>query len=210
MMGKPRASTEHGALVKTIKETLRVAATSVAYVFFTSYRPWKKELDEKFFDIARSAGFEVEQIAERRLEKPLFDNDPGDLEIQKTVRGFAVRWPKSVCGGVEEVDALHVPLQAANPPPGDNTMPSLKGDGLRSHVACAHPQPSTPVYLRRRSHDPSMLRCAPQCARWQMPHDRTVRLSSPHHRGPSDRNHDDEATLAHDFPGFQAQFILAN
>ena len=85
---------EHGALVKTIQEILRPAPESVAYVFFTSYRPWKKELDEKFFDVARDAGFEVEQIAERRLEKPLFEGDPGDLEVQKTVRGFTVRWPK--------------------------------------------------------------------------------------------------------------------
>ncbi|KAI5464695.1 hypothetical protein BGZ63DRAFT_412216 [Mariannaea sp. PMI_226] len=84
---------EHGALVKTIRETMRKSRDSVAYVFFTSYRPWKKEADEKFFDIAREEGFEVEQIAERRLDKPLFDNDPGDLDIQKTVRGFAVRWP---------------------------------------------------------------------------------------------------------------------
>lgn len=88
---------EHGALVKTIRETLRRAADSVAYVFFTSYRPWKKAADEKFFDIAREQGFLVEQVAERRLDKPLFDNDPGDLDVQKTVRGFAVRWPAAAC-----------------------------------------------------------------------------------------------------------------
>lgn len=89
---------EHGALVKTIKETLARRRESVAYVFFTSYRPWKQALDMKFFDVAREAGLDVEQVAERRLEKPLFENDPGDLEVQKTVRGFAVRWPE----GVEE------------------------------------------------------------------------------------------------------------
>lgn len=83
---------EHGALVKTIRETLHRSRESVAYVFFTSYRPWKKAMDEKFFDIAREQGFDVEQIAERKLDKPLFENDPGDLDIQKTVRGFAVRW----------------------------------------------------------------------------------------------------------------------
>ncbi|KAF4449410.1 nicotinamide N-methyltransferase [Fusarium albosuccineum] len=75
---------EHGALVKTIRETMRVSRDSVAYVFFTSYRPWKKELDERFFDVALEQGLEVEQIAERRLDKPLFENDPGDLEVQKT------------------------------------------------------------------------------------------------------------------------------
>ncbi|CAM1501989.1 Fc.00g039730.m01.CDS01 [Cosmosporella sp. VM-42] len=87
---------EHGSLVKTIKETLRPAPESVAYVFFTSYRPWKRELDEKFFDVARQAGFEVEQVAERRLEKPMFEDDPGDLDVQKMVRGFTVRWPNGV------------------------------------------------------------------------------------------------------------------
>ncbi|KAH7175886.1 hypothetical protein EDB81DRAFT_633394 [Dactylonectria macrodidyma] len=88
---------EHGAMVKTIRETLRKTRDSVAYVFFTSYRPWKKALDERFFDLAREQGFEVEQVSERRLDKPLFDNDPGDLDVQKTVRGFAVRWPTEAC-----------------------------------------------------------------------------------------------------------------
>ncbi|KAF7538325.1 hypothetical protein G7Z17_g12665 [Cylindrodendrum hubeiense] len=88
---------EHGAMIKTIRETLRKTRDSVAYVFFTSYRPWKKEMDERFFDIAREQGFEVEQVSERRLDKPLFDNDPGDLDVQKMVRGFAVRWPAEAC-----------------------------------------------------------------------------------------------------------------
>ncbi|KAM4062922.1 lysine methyltransferase [Hirsutella rhossiliensis] len=84
---------EHGALVKTIKETMRPGRASAAYVFFTSYRPWKQELDMGFFDVARAAGLEAEQVAERKLERPLFAGDPGDVEVQKTVRGFVVRWP---------------------------------------------------------------------------------------------------------------------
>ncbi|OPB36396.1 putative nicotinamide N-methyltransferase [Trichoderma guizhouense] len=87
---------EHGALVKTIRETMKVSRDSAAYVFFTSYRPWKKDLDMGFFDVAREAGFEVEQVLEKKLEKPLFENDPGDLDVQKTVKGFIVRWPESV------------------------------------------------------------------------------------------------------------------
>ncbi|PTB56040.1 hypothetical protein M431DRAFT_114615 [Trichoderma harzianum CBS 226.95] len=79
---------EHGALVKTIRETMKVSRDSAAYVFFTSYRPWKKDLDMGFFDVAREAGFEVEQVLEKKLEKPLFENDPGDLDVQKTVKGF--------------------------------------------------------------------------------------------------------------------------
>ncbi|KAH8124317.1 hypothetical protein ACSS6W_002422 [Trichoderma asperelloides] len=85
---------EHGALVKTIRETMRRSRDSAAYVFFTSYRPWKKDLDMGFFDVAREAGFEVEQVLEKKLEKPLFENDPGDLDVQKTVKGFIVRWPE--------------------------------------------------------------------------------------------------------------------
>lgn len=86
---------EHPDLVKTIRETMRVAPESVAYVFFTSYRPWKRELDLKFFDVAREAGFEVVQVAEKKLDQPLFENDPGDLDVQKTVSGFTVKWPAS-------------------------------------------------------------------------------------------------------------------
>lgn len=52
----------------------------------------------RFFDVARDAGLEVEQVAEERLEKPLFENDPGDIEVQKTVKGFVVRWPERACG----------------------------------------------------------------------------------------------------------------
>ncbi|KHO01734.1 phytanoyl-CoA dioxygenase [Metarhizium album ARSEF 1941] len=90
---------EHGALVKTIKETMRASRDSAAYVFFTSYRPWKQDLDMGFFDVARNAGLEVEQVSERRLEKPLFEGDPGDLEVQKTVRGFVARWRAEDCRG---------------------------------------------------------------------------------------------------------------
>ncbi|PNY29597.1 Protein N-methyltransferase NNT1 [Tolypocladium capitatum] len=87
---------EHGALVRTIQQTMRPSPDSAAYVFFTSYRPWKQDLDMGFFDVARAAGLAVEQVSERKLERPLFDGDPGDLEVQKTVKGFVVRWPETV------------------------------------------------------------------------------------------------------------------
>ncbi|QPG94465.1 Protein N-terminal and lysine N-methyltransferase efm7 [Epichloe festucae Fl1] len=88
---------EHGALVKTIRETMRRSRGSAAYVFFTSYRPWKQDLDMNFFDVARDAGLEVEQVSERKLEKPLFEGDPGDLDVQKTVKGFELRWRPQDC-----------------------------------------------------------------------------------------------------------------
>ncbi|KAJ6787540.1 hypothetical protein PWT90_02795 [Aphanocladium album] len=84
---------EHGMLVKTIREAMKETPESVAYVFFTSYRPWKRDLDMKFFDVAREAGLDVVRVEERKLDKPLFENDPGDLDTQKTVNGFEVRWP---------------------------------------------------------------------------------------------------------------------
>ncbi|KAF4595592.1 phytanoyl-CoA dioxygenase [Ophiocordyceps camponoti-floridani] len=84
---------EHGALVKTVLETLRRTPDARAYVFFTSYRPWKQHLDMAFFDVAREAGLCVEQVAERMLDRPLFDGDPGDVHVQRMVRGFAVSWP---------------------------------------------------------------------------------------------------------------------
>ncbi|XWW98689.1 hypothetical protein V2A60_006691 [Cordyceps javanica] len=84
---------EHGMLVKTIREAMATTAGAVAYVFFTSYRPWKRDLDMKFFDVAREAGLEVTRVEERKLDRPLFDNDPGDLDVQKTVNGFELRWP---------------------------------------------------------------------------------------------------------------------
>ncbi|OAA59466.1 hypothetical protein ISF_06401 [Cordyceps fumosorosea ARSEF 2679] len=84
---------EHGMLVRTIREAM-ARDGGVAYVFFTSYRPWKRDRDMKFFDVAREAGLEVVRVEERILDKPMFENDPGDLDVQKTVNGFEVRWPE--------------------------------------------------------------------------------------------------------------------
>ncbi|KAK1636988.1 nicotinamide N-methyltransferase [Colletotrichum phormii] len=87
---------EHGKLADTIWEALARKEGSVAYVFFTSYRPWLRHKDLAFFDVVRERGFLVEQVFEKKMEKPLFDGDPGDLEIQKTVSGYEVRWPKEL------------------------------------------------------------------------------------------------------------------
>jgi nicotinamide N-methyltransferase len=50
-----------------------------------------------FFDICREEGFVVEQILEQKLDAPLFENDPGDVEVQKTVTGWVVRWKEGDC-----------------------------------------------------------------------------------------------------------------
>ncbi|KAK7753632.1 Protein N-terminal and lysine N-methyltransferase efm7 [Diatrype stigma] len=88
---------EHGKLVQTVEETLHRRPDSRAFVFFTSYRPWLKHKDLAFFDLARESGFIVEKILEEKLEKPMFENDPGDEEVQKTVTGFTLRWPAEKC-----------------------------------------------------------------------------------------------------------------
>ncbi|KAK4676996.1 Protein N-terminal and lysine N-methyltransferase efm7 [Podospora pseudoanserina] len=85
---------EHGNMIKTIRETLKRTREAKAYVVFCSYRPWLREKDLKFFDLCREDGFEVEQILEKKMDKKLFEEDPGDEEILKTVTGWVVSWPE--------------------------------------------------------------------------------------------------------------------
>ncbi|KAK3316332.1 hypothetical protein B0H66DRAFT_291721 [Apodospora peruviana] len=89
--------TEHGNMVKSIERSLRKHPDSKAFVVFTSYRPWLQHKDLAFFDVAREKGFIVEKFLERKTEKPLFENDPGDEEIRKTVTGWIIRWPQEAC-----------------------------------------------------------------------------------------------------------------
>jgi len=68
---------EHGKLVKTIRQTLTKTATARALVFFTPYRPWLLQKDLAFFDLAREAGFAVSKIFEHVMDKVMFTEDPG-------------------------------------------------------------------------------------------------------------------------------------
>lgn len=88
---------EHGKLADTIEATLKRSRESKALVFFTSYRPWLRHKDLAFFDVVRARGLEVETLMEKKLAKPMFENDPGDEDVQKTVTGFAVTWPAEKC-----------------------------------------------------------------------------------------------------------------
>ena len=88
---------EHAKLVDTVEQTMRRHPDSRAYVFFTSYRPWLRHKDLVFFDIARERGLVVDKVVEEKLAKPMFENDPGDEDIQKTVTGFTLRWPPEKC-----------------------------------------------------------------------------------------------------------------
>ncbi|KAL2266111.1 hypothetical protein VTJ83DRAFT_5463 [Remersonia thermophila] len=88
---------EHGNMLKTVRATLRRRRASRAYVVFTSYRPWLQHKDLAFFDLARERGFVVEKVLERKTERPLFEQDPGDEEVRKTVTGWTLRWPDDEC-----------------------------------------------------------------------------------------------------------------
>lgn len=83
---------EHGKLVATIEATLQKTKEAKALVFFTPYRPWLYEKDMAFFDLAKENGFVVEKILEEKMEKVMFENDPGDENLRRTVFGFVIRW----------------------------------------------------------------------------------------------------------------------
>jgi len=83
---------EHAKLVKTVQLTLKHAPAARAYVFFTPYRPWLYEKDMAFFDLAREAGFVVEKTLEKVMEKVMFEEDPGDELLRRTVFGYELSW----------------------------------------------------------------------------------------------------------------------
>ncbi|KAJ4418273.1 Protein N-terminal and lysine N-methyltransferase efm7 [Gnomoniopsis sp. IMI 355080] len=97
--------TEHGHLLDTIRDTLGRTPESKAFVFFTSYRPWLRHKDLAFFDLARERGFVVDKVLERVMERPMFEDDPGDEEVRKTCTGWEVRWPQEECAEESGVKA---------------------------------------------------------------------------------------------------------
>ena len=68
---------EHEKLIKTVELTLKKSSDSRAYVFFSPYRPWLYEKDMAFFDLARNAGFTVNKMFEKVMDKVMFEEDPG-------------------------------------------------------------------------------------------------------------------------------------
>lgn len=83
---------EHGKLVATIRQTLKKSPSARALVFFTPYRPWLLQKDLAFFDMARQSGFVVEKVLEEMMDEVMFENDPGDEALRRTVFGYTVRW----------------------------------------------------------------------------------------------------------------------
>ncbi|KAK4556997.1 Protein N-terminal and lysine N-methyltransferase efm7 [Recurvomyces mirabilis] len=83
---------EHSKLVATVVQTLKRSTEAQALVFFTPYRPWLYEKDMAFFDLTREAGLEVTKIMEKTMEKVMFEEDPGDELLRRTVFGYSLRW----------------------------------------------------------------------------------------------------------------------
>jgi len=83
---------EHHKLLATVASCLKKTPDSVALVFFTPYRPWLLDKDLNFFDIARDGGFVVNKLMERTMDKVMFENDPGDETLRRTVFGYTVKW----------------------------------------------------------------------------------------------------------------------
>lgn len=83
---------EHEKLIDSLRSTLKKSADARALVFFTPYRPWLLEKDLRFFELAKKASFHVEKLFEKTMDKVMFDNDPGDELLRRTVFGYEVKW----------------------------------------------------------------------------------------------------------------------
>ncbi|KIW94883.1 uncharacterized protein Z519_04861 [Cladophialophora bantiana CBS 173.52] len=83
---------EHAKLLTTLRNCLKRTSESVALVFFTPYRPWLLDKDLHFFELARADGFVVNKILEQTMDKVMFENDPGDETLRRTVFGYEVKW----------------------------------------------------------------------------------------------------------------------
>ena len=86
---------EHSKLLSTIQQTLKNSPNSQALVFFTPYRPWLLQKDLAFFDLACCGGLAVEKLFEQVLENVMFEGDPGDETLRRTVFGYKLTWADS-------------------------------------------------------------------------------------------------------------------
>ncbi|KMQ48974.1 nicotinamide N-methyltransferase [Trichophyton rubrum] len=90
---------QHHSLIDSVKMTLKRSKTSVAFVVFTPYQPWLLEKITAFFPKAEQSGFTVKKIFQKVMDKLLFENDPGDEQLRRTVFGYELRWKE------EELDS---------------------------------------------------------------------------------------------------------
>ncbi|RAH66837.1 putative nicotinamide N-methyltransferase Nnt1 [Aspergillus aculeatinus CBS 121060] len=83
---------EHPNLIQTMRAALKRSPEAVALVIFTPYQPWLLPKTEKFFPLAEESGFHVTKIFEKVMDDVLFENDPGDERLRRTVFGYEIRW----------------------------------------------------------------------------------------------------------------------
>lgn len=83
---------EHAKLITTVQKTLRRSSDARALVYFTPYRPRLLDRDLAFFDLAAEAGFVVEKKVETVMQDVMFEDDPGDQLLRRTVFGYELRW----------------------------------------------------------------------------------------------------------------------
>ncbi|KKZ61179.1 hypothetical protein EMCG_04228 [[Emmonsia] crescens] len=83
---------QHGELIASVKQTLKKTRDAVAFVVFTPYQPWLFEKIVAFFPRAEESGFVVTKVFERMTEKVMFEEDPGDEKLRRTVFGYELRW----------------------------------------------------------------------------------------------------------------------
>jgi EEF1A N-terminal glycine/lysine methyltransferase len=78
-------------MVKSLLLNLEKHEDSRVYVFYTHHRPWLKEKDLLFFDVASKAGFTAHDILLEHV-RPMFHDDPGDETERGTVYGRLLMW----------------------------------------------------------------------------------------------------------------------
>lgn len=95
---------EHAKLVRTVRQTLARTKEARALVFFTPYRPWLLEKDLAFFDLATKHHLDLgvgsdrdyvlrsTKLFEELLPKAMFEHDPGDETLRRTVFGYELYW----------------------------------------------------------------------------------------------------------------------
>ena len=79
---------EHAKLIRSIAAGLSASPGARALIFFTPYRPWLFEKDMALFDLAKQEGFMVKKLMEKTLDRAMFENDPGDEKLRRTVFGY--------------------------------------------------------------------------------------------------------------------------
>lgn len=91
----------HGDMIQTIQQTLVKNSAARALVFFTPYRPWLLDADMNFFTLVKdeATGLQVEELGKWEMERVMFDEDPGDEKLRRTVFAFEISWkPEHLAG----------------------------------------------------------------------------------------------------------------